>query len=418
MNEKDKNIMDEEKKKVNRNFFVLLAIFATASVLRYYDHFIVSVNTTAFAFSYKYGFISRGLLGTALRIFDILLPYDFMTYDGVGLVSKAATCFFFLIHFLFSGSCLKRCREEMRQNTRYIIFFLSIFTFPMFVSAENFGRLDVYLLTIVLLCCMLVLSEKGEWLIVPLSIVAMLLHPGYVFMDINLLLVVLLYKILTQRGGKRKKYVALFMVTFVAVSILFLYFEFFSHPHGENIYEEVVATAKSLSDNGQNYHDHLINHDILGEDVFWAEWDWHVVNFIEFPIFLMLFSPYIYIIGKFYHNLIKREQNRERKAAYILIVLGAVTLLPEMILKTDYGRYMFALIFYYIACILMLLAMGDEGVAAQVKKIMDYLKNHMVLTLFLLMYAFMFVPFRDFHISDMLEEFYDKIIIYLPYRAL
>lgn len=418
MDEKDKGIMYGEEKKVNRNFFVLLAIFATANVLRYYDHFIVSVNTTPFAFSYKYGFISRGLLGTALRVLNILFPYDFMTYDGIGLVSKAATFFFFMILFVFYGSCLKRCREEMRQNARYIIFFLSIFTFPMFVSAENFGRLDVYLLTILLLCCILVLSEKWEWLIVPLSVVAMLLHPGYVFMDINLLLVLLLYKILTQMGEKRKKYVALFMVTFVVVSILFLYFEFFSHPQGENIYEEVVATAKSLSDNGQNYHDHLINHDILGENVFWAEWDWHIVNFIEFPIFLVLFSPYIYLIGRFYHELIKSEQNRERKGAYIIIVLGAVTLLPEMILKTDYGRYMFALIFYYIACILILLAMGDEGVAMQVKAVMNYLKKHTVLALFLLMYAFMFVPFRDFHISDMLEEFYDKIIIYLPYRAL
>ena len=210
----------------------------------------------------------------------------------------------------------------------------------------------------------------------------------------------------------------MFAVTLATVSLLFLYFEFFSHPQGKDIYEEVVATAKSLSDNGQNYHDHLINHDILGEDVFWAEWDWHIVNFIEFPIFLVLFSPYIFIIGKFYWNLIKREQDRPKKVAYIFIVLGAGTLLPEMILKTDYGRYMFALVFYYIACNLILLALGDEGAIVQTKELMGFLKNHTALAVFLVAYAFMFVPFRDFHISDVLEEFYDKIIVYLPYRAL
>lgn len=410
-------MMHEEKRR-NRNFFVLLGIFAVACVLRYYDHFIVSVNTTVFAFSYKLGFISRGLPGTALRVLNLLFPYDFMSYSGIGLVSKAATFLFFVVLFVFYGTCLKKCNEKMRQDARCLIFFLSIFAFPMFLSAENFGRLDIYLLIIVILSCILVLYEKFEWLIVPLSAVAMLVHPGYVFMDINILLVLLLYKMLTGSEKKRKKYIALFAVTFITVSVLFLYFEFFSHPQGVDIYEEVVATAKSLSDNGQNYHDHLINHDILGEDVFWAEWDWHIVNFIEFPIFIVLFSPYIYLIGRFYWNLIKNERERTKKFAYILITLGAGTILPEMILKTDYGRYMFALIFYYIGCVLILLAMGDEGATRQVKELMEFLKEHMMLSIFLLMYAFLFVPFRDFHISDVLEEFYDMIIVHLPYRAL
>lgn len=179
-------------------------MFAFVSFLRYYDHFIISVNTTVFAFSYKYGFISRGLLGTGLRVLNTLLPYDFMTYDGIGVVTKAATLLFFVILFVFYGSCLKRCKEETGRDAKCLIFFLSIFTFPMFVSAENFGRLDVYLLTILLMSCLLVLSEKWEWLIVPLSIIAMLLHPGYVFMDINILLVLLLYKCLTRTGAQRK----------------------------------------------------------------------------------------------------------------------------------------------------------------------------------------------------------------------
>ena len=410
--------MHGEEKKENRIFFILLGMFAVVCVLRYYDHFIVSVNTTVFAFSYELGFISRGLPGTALRVLNSLLPYDFMSYDGIGLVSKAVTFLFFVILFWFYAVCLKKCTERMYKEARYLILFLSIFTFPMFLSAENFGRLDVYLLSIVILSCILVLYEKWEWLIVPLSVVAMLIHPGYVFMDINLLLVLLLYKVLSVPREKRKKYIVLLAVTFLVVSVLFLYFEFFSHPQDTEIYEEIVATAKSLSDNGQNYHDHLINHDILGQNVFWDEWDWHIVNFIEFPIFLIFFSPYIYLIGRFYWNLIKKEQERTRRFAYIFIVMGAGTLLPEMVLKTDYGRYMFALIFYYIACVLILLALGDEGATMRVKELTGFLRNNMTLSIFLIMYAFLFVPFRDFHISDVLEEFYDMIIIYLPYRAL
>ena len=60
-----------EKREI-KIFLLVMAFFAAACWLRYFDHTINPQDTTAFAFSYRYGFISRGLMGSLLELQDIL----------------------------------------------------------------------------------------------------------------------------------------------------------------------------------------------------------------------------------------------------------------------------------------------------------------------------------------------------------
>lgn len=88
----------------------------------------------------------------------------------------------------------------------------------------------------------------------------MCIHQGFVFTNANLILVPLFYKIMTEEGKRRKKYILLFAGFFLTISALFLYFEFFSHGNGASIYKEVVAAAKALSENGKGYNKSVIQH--------------------------------------------------------------------------------------------------------------------------------------------------------------
>ncbi len=403
------------KEKENLKFFILLGIVAIACIFKFFDHGMVDVNTTPFAFSYKYGFVSRGLLGTSLQFLDQILPGDMVSYHTVYMLSEAVTALLFLVLFAFFAICLKHSGEGSRKNMQVLILLMGMITFPMYLTIENFGRLDVYLLMISVLCCILLIAERLEWLLIPLSVLAMLLHHGYVFTNLNIVLVVMIYKLLTNRE-KRRKYAILLTLTFVISSVLFLYFEFWGHVDNVGVYDEIVTLAKTLSQSGTTYHDHLVNHEVLGQGVFMDEIPWHVVNYIEFPFFLLLCWPYLYLIGNFLRKLISRQGDIQRKRAYIVMTLGVLTILPEMILKTDYGRYVFMFFFYYLACILILMALKDELVITLVQEEIEYFKNHGIWTLFLLIYAFMFIPFRDFHIADIFEDIYDLIIIRLPIR--
>lgn len=380
-------------------FFFGLVVFGILAVICNYDGELIEQNTTLYAFSYKYGFIARGLLGTLWQWLDAHTPLILMSYHSIYQFSQLSLGVYVFILLLFYLVCLRTCPAKEQRMMQYLIVFLSVFAFPMFASKYNFGRVDIYLVMITLLCCILLVRDMWEWMIVPLCVLAMLLHPGFVFMNVNIILVLLLYKALGSDGGKRKKYIAIFAVTFVAVSALFLYFEFFAVFQGQNAAEEVIGAAKALSADGNSFSQSLIDHEVRKRDVFADEWWMHVINYYETPFFLLFFSPYIMIFFLFFKELFGAVRgDRTRKQQYALVLLGGVTVLPEIILKVDYGRYAFALIFYYVTIVICLVAMGEQEFSNHVRAMMAKVKNRIPAAEVLVAYPLIFMPFYDVHI--------------------
>nr|MCR4610533.1 hypothetical protein [Lachnospiraceae bacterium] len=238
-----------------------------------------------------------------------------------------------------------------------------------------------------------------EWICIPLVIIAECIHQGFVFMNINIILVLLFYKIMKRQGKEKKKYIIYFALTLLCASVFFLYFEFFSHVDGENIYEEIVSTAKSLSYSGKAYGTMLVQHEILGQGVWMDEWRYHYANFIDVPIFLVLFSPYIVIGFKFLKSLVKGNKTLNDKLAYLAVALGALTVVPEILMKVDFARYVFAVFFYYIVVVMCLMVMGDDKVITTFSDVKDKVKATIPFAIILLIYPMMFMPLYDIIIS-------------------
>lgn len=393
MNKELTNVREEKRRK----FLFSLALFVIPCVLRYFNGKMNAQNTTVFAFSYKYGFISRGLMGSVWQLLDKLLPFDLMNFNSIQLFSGIATIIFFVVLFMFYNTCLKLCDEKYCRRVEYLICFLSVFIFPMFVTVECFGRLDVYLMILTLICCILLVKDKWEWLIVPVVTICVIMHHGYVFMYFNIILVLLFYKILMHEKN-RKKYIFIFVVTFFIASILFLYFEFFSHPEGEGIFDEIVSLSMALSMDGASYSESMVYHEILGLDVYELEELCHTMNRNESPFFSMFFCIYPIIGIYFLYNLFKGKSIKE-KWAYFAVAVGSLTILPQVILKVDYGRYVFATFFYYITIVICLIVMKDKNVYEQLENTIEVVKNKIPATKLLIVYPMIFMPFLDVHIS-------------------
>lgn len=393
MNKELTNVREEKRRK----FLFSLALFVIPCVLRYFNGKMNAQNTTVFAFSYKYGFISRGLMGSVWQLLDKLLPFDLMNFNSIQLFSGIATIIFFVVLFMFYNTCLKLCDEKYCRRVEYLICFLSVFIFPMFVTVECFGRLDVYLMILTLICCILLVKDKWEWLIVPVVTICVIMHHGYVFMHFNIILVLLFYKILMHEKN-RKKYIFIFVVTFFIASILFLYFEFFSHPEGEGIFDEIVSLSMALSMDGASYSESMVYHEILGLDVYELEELCHTMNRNESPFFAMFFCIYPIIGIYFLYNLFKGKSIKE-KWAYFAVAVGSLTILPQVILKVDYGRYVFATFFYYITIVICLIVMKDKNVYEQLENTIEVVKNKIPATKLLIVYPMIFMPFLDVHIS-------------------
>ena len=193
---------------------------------------------------------------------------------------------------------------------------------------------------------------------------------------------------------------ALFIITLVVVSVLFIYFEFISSYNLTQAQaESIVDYAKSLSANGKDYSESLINHEVLGKDVFADEWKYHLICYIETPFFLVLFSPYIVLFVMFFRNVLKETKgDKLTYVKYLFLLLGGATNLPEIILKTDYGRYAYSLVFYYLGAIICLMAMGDKIIWSNVKSLMHTVKSKIYVAEILVAYPVVYMPFYDVYI--------------------
>ena len=383
----------------NRLFLIAMAVFMCLLSYRFFVKELSSFNVTLYAFNYSYGFMSRGLIGTIWQGIDYILPGSQMTYDALFTFSLIISIIYVLVLFIFYMVIISKTKEENIDNIRYLIIFLSIFAIPIFATRSNFGRIDLFLFIIVFICLISIITEKAEWLCIPLVAVAECIHQGFVFMNINIILVLFFYKIMKREGKERKKYIVYFVLTLVVASIFFMYFEFFSHVDGENIFEEIVSTAKSLSYSGKAYGTMLVQHEILGQGVWMDEWRYHYANFVDVPIFVVLFSPYLIIGIRFLKNLCKGEKNINDRLAYLAVALGALTVVPEILLKVDFARYVFAVFFYYIVVVMCLIVMGDKKTIDTFHMTKEKIKNKIPFAIILIVYPMMFMPLYDIIIS-------------------
>lgn len=390
---------DKKEKKRYWQFMGCMMAFAVFYYLRYFKHVMTEYNTTLFAMNYDYGFISRGMLGTIWSGLDRILPMNLMTYEAVYWFNWGITCLFSVLVIVFIGKCLAKIKREYRHNMYYMAIACGIYFFPMFWSEEMFGRLDVYLYCLTFVALFAILEEKAEWIILLIGILCMCIHQGFVFTNANLILVPLFYKILTSSGKRQKKYIFLFVSFLLTISALFLYFEFFSHGNGAAIYDDVVAAAKALSEDGKGYNKSILKHEILGEDVYASEARYRELNRAEFPAFLLLYAPYIPIVWHFFTGLFRRDVKVGMRWIHTAFLLGALTILPQYILKVDYGRYAFTTFTYYIVMLMMFMVLGDETAAGQLEDTKEKIKQEIPVPWIVLLYPMFLMPFYDVIIS-------------------
>ena len=414
----------------NRIYLYTVMVYMVLSVFIYWDRTLDIMNTTVFAFSYQYGFMPRGVLGTVLWLYDAIVPFDAISYNTIYFISKIATAVYFIMILWFIVAVMSRCNEKHLTSAKGIMAVLVLISVPMFLTADDFGRLDVYLMILTIFSLILIIYEKAEWLIIPAVTLATLIHEGFVFMNINIILVLLLYKCITK-PDKRKKYIIILAFTFIIPSIVFLYCEFFSHNFGMDVFNECLDVATKVSKDNMP-HKEVLLHEILGINVADMEIQYRIWNFEDTPIFLVLFSPYIafmvYAFRKYAKTATEKPATTRadnstvptttdkpavsvgvEKFITFIILVGPLTLLPEIVLKVDYGRYVFSILFYYLAIFTVLVAIRDARMEQTVAAIKVAILRHKLIAIVGFLALFIFTPIRGFRICDVVTALAELI---------
>lgn len=393
---------NKEKQQSIGKFMLTLILVCFVLFLTYYTQHVGRYNTTILAFNYSHGFISRGLLGTLYLILNNILPYDILNYESVVNITLIATTIIMICFLILMYCILRKCQTKYLTNIQYIIIYFAMFFVSMYYSNRNLGRPDIYMMFLTFVGLFAIVHEKFEWIVIPLSIACVMIHQGYVFLFYNIFMYPLIYQIFRTTGKRRIKYLCILGISFLSVSVLFLYFNFFSHVSGEEAAESIMALAAQLGPEGDVYET-LITHEILGIDPWDQEWPQHIYNFIELPVFCLFMLPYIILGIRLFKNIIKAAETTADKVLYALLPICSATILPCYILKIDYGRWIYAGIAYFSLVVLVLCAFKDKIVTEQLQLLMNDIQSRYSYSALLLVYISTIVPLYDIHINRILR---------------
>ena len=393
-------IQQETKQREIRKFMIMLSVVNLALFAVTCRGMVRSYNTTMLALSYEYGFTSRSLLGTLYHLLDAVLPLDLIDYRAVVATAYVATILFVLFVEYFLYRCLRCCEGEMVKYGEYLALILSLCLVSTFSFPYNFFRVDIFMILVSLLGVLCLVKERAQWLVVPLSALGVMFHQGYVFMYFNLILVLLFYRALSWWKEDRRKarcYGLLFALSFLVGSVLFLWFEFFSRSNGAAFFDTIKSEAEKLSYDGI-YHSTLLYHEVLGIDLASTEEEFSRVNAVQILMCGIVCLPMLVFGVRSFAGLIKKAKGASEKWKYLAVALGAATILPDFLLKIDYGRWMAAVVVYYVGIVLALLAMKDPIMETQVRESGERLIQRPGIALWI-MVVILLLPFLDVNID-------------------
>lgn len=393
-------IQQETKQREIRKFMIMLSVVNLALFAVTCRGMVRSYNTTMLALSYEYGFTSRSLLGTLYHLLDAVLPLDLIDYRAVVATAYVATILFVLFVEYFLYRCLRCCEGEMVKYGEYLALILSLCLVSTFSFPYNFFRVDIFMILVSLLGVLCLVKERAQWLVVPLSALGVMFHQGYVFMYFNLILVLLFYRALSwwkEDRRKARRYGLLFALSFLVGSVLFLWFEFFSRSNGAAFFDTIKSEAEKLSYDGI-YHSTLLYHEVLGIDLASTEEEFSRVNAVQILMCGIVCLPMLVFAVRFFAGLIKKAKGASEKWKYLAVALGAATILPDFLLKIDYGRWMAAVVVYYVGIVLALLAMKDPIMETQVRESGERLIQRPGIALWI-MVLILLLPFLDVNID-------------------
>lgn len=393
-------IQQETKQREIRKFMIMLSVVNLALFAVTCRGMVRSYNTTMLALSYEYGFTSRSLLGTLYHLLDAVLPLDLIDYRAVVATAYVATILFVLFVEYFLYRCLRCCEGEMVKYGEYLALILSLCLVSTFSFPYNFFRVDIFMILVSLLGVLCLVKERAQWLVVPLSALGVMFHQGYVFMYFNLILVLLFYRALSwwkEDRRKARRYSLLFLLSFLVGSALFLWFEFFSRSNGAAFFDTIKSEAEKLSYDGI-YHSTLLYHEVLGIDLASTEEEFSRVNAVQILMCGIVCLPMLVFAVRFFAGLIKKAKGASEKWKYLAVALGAATILPDFLLKIDYGRWMAAVVVYYVGIVLALLAMKDPIMETQVRESGERLIQRPGIALWI-MVVILLLPFLDVNID-------------------
>lgn len=386
----------------DNNKFSLAMLLMTLVIIFGTGHFgVEGMNASVFAVDYGEGFNARGLLGSILNFVCWIFGDKCYCYSTVFIIST----FFYVLYLFVLWRVAKKMINTLNKDgyaKAYIMAISPIFI-TMFLSVDNYGRPDMLLMTLSLIAGYSIIKGRCLFLSLLCPSIAMITHEGYIFTFYNLVIACFIYKIAVSKGNARRINIIWLVLSLLTVLGLFIWLFFLSRslsPVSQQYYDSVIQRAELLKSNtkGAYVHYNFLDATILGKDLYEDELEYTKEAFLHLTLFLMMLSPLLIVVVRFVKKLFFRTK---LKKTMIVLCLGSLSLVPEFILKCDYGRWVFAIFAYYTLLVALLIVSGNNVIKNVFLETMQNLSENKWFAIFLAMYMMVFLPLQTYQVSTL-----------------
>ena len=355
---------------------------------------------TPYALSYRFGFISRGFMGTLVR-----LVFPNLAIKHIYIIILMNIMLLCGLTVFFMHKILVKSYDESKAG---VLFMLGLFlvnpgSVAFLFYWGNFGRFDMYLLMTLIITALLVIYDRCVWIVPLLCFCAVLTHQAFVFQYFPAVLVLLFYSgfVLKRQYGK-----SIFVFTLLTTCAIFIYMQFFSGiPY---TYEETMAILDATTDLPEHYftQDMMVRIEYYSSvfetfGVFVKEpFLRNVVKSFTIIIFLI---PMIKILAGIWKHFIKEHKNLFCTLLPWFVLIAEI---PMFVLTCDYGRDYAAIILCNFILLFALYALGDKGVKAGFKELTEKIAANVPYYVFVIVLCACVGKFTAADIGDLGHRFY------------
>jgi hypothetical protein len=265
-----------------------------------------------------------------------------------------------VIYFIFLALILTAVlgilvKEKNNRNLFLFILFFIVNPGTITMLAGDFGRFDLFMIIIALLCIVSIAVKKLEWCIPVLFILGILIHEAFVFMYAPLILAVLLFSALY--GQKRIYGISVLIVSIITLTGSYAAVFLFGNASGIG-YERFVSSVQLRA--GFKIEERMIN-----MEYFYSLKDHldYLLTRLKDPAFslnfiaaLIILIPTFVLFFKVWAHVFRN--NKDRKAIYGLMCLSCAGVFALFIIGVDYGRWLSIFMFANFLAIFFLIYKG------------------------------------------------------------
>lgn len=395
--------MDGNRLNKDSKFSLYVLIMAVAVIVGNAKLTVEGMNATLFALNYRRGIVARGLFGWILDVICSIFGERFYCYQTVFVICTLGYILYLVVMWIFAKKFI-----ASYSGNKYAMAFIMLMTpffVSMFATLENYGRTDMYLLLLSLVAGYFILKGKFLFLSVICPAVGILIHEGYVFGYYNIILACLFYMFAVGCEGKKRSRYAIWTVISIACS-LFVFIWVFSLsktllPMTDEIYQGIVSDAERLALEGGEVHYDFLRAYVLGVDLYEVETDDLLMGRLSSVIFLVFFTPVIIKVIQVIRAVYKESAH---KKTVIILSLGALTTLPLFIRKCDHGRWMFALVSYYLVMLCLLIIAENKVLKKVFLEQMQKTAKSGWEPIFYTAYFMVFIPFQTIVVDNFTQN--------------